>query len=95
MENGEESPRKRQEEQETNAAYAARMQAQYGINPPSTPSINEDGSNNWGGMDTDKKLRDSWWKRVKYYAQLAIERVEYGVESIDWLVAVWYIRVWW
>ncbi|MBE9104858.1 hypothetical protein IQ229_07860 [Nostoc cf. edaphicum LEGE 07299] len=49
----EEKERKRQESLERDAAYAARMQAQYGINSPSTPPINEDGSNNRGGMDTD------------------------------------------
>ncbi|WP_267923036.1 hypothetical protein [Nostoc mirabile] len=27
-------------------------------------------------MDTDEQLSDSWWERVKYYARLAIERVE-------------------
>ena len=31
-----------------------------------------------GGMDTDAELSDSWWERVKYYAHLAIERVEHG-----------------
>ncbi|MEH2255985.1 hypothetical protein [Nostoc sp.] len=41
-------------------AYAARIQSKYGINPPSTPPINEDGSNNRLGMDTDAKLSDSW-----------------------------------
>ncbi|MBW4428803.1 MAG: DUF3854 domain-containing protein [Nostoc desertorum CM1-VF14] len=78
----EEKEKKRQQEQDRNVAYAARMQAQYGINPPSTPPINEDGSNNRGGMDTDAELSDSWWERVKYYARLAIERMEYGVESV-------------
>jgi hypothetical protein len=52
-------------------AYAARMLAQYGINAPSTPTFNESGSNNWGGVDTDKEDSTSWWERVKYYAQLA------------------------
>lgn len=37
-------------------------------------------------MDTEVKLSDSWWKRVKYYARLAIERVEYGVESVKELL---------
>ncbi len=69
-----EKERKRQESLERDAAYAARMQAQYGINPPSTPPINEDGDNNRGGMDTDEESSDSWWERVKYYAQVAIER---------------------
>ncbi|WP_375506217.1 hypothetical protein [uncultured Nostoc sp.] len=73
---------KPQEEQERNAAYGARIQTQYGINPLSTPPINENRSNNRGGMDTDVELSDSWWKRVKYYAQLAIESVEYGVNTV-------------
>ncbi|MBE8988801.1 DUF3854 domain-containing protein [Nostoc sp. LEGE 12450] len=83
----EERERKRQESLERDAAYAARMQSQYGINSPSTPPINEDGSNNRGGMDTDEESSDSWWERVKYYAQLAIERVEYGVESVKELLS--------
>ncbi|MBE8988347.1 plasmid replication protein, CyRepA1 family [Nostoc sp. LEGE 12450] len=83
----EERERKRLESLERDAAYAARIQAQYGINPPSTPPINEDGSNNRGGMDTDSESSDSWWERVKYYAQLAIERVEYGVEPVKELLS--------
>ncbi|QFS52282.1 plasmid replication protein, CyRepA1 family [Nostoc sphaeroides] len=78
---------KRQEEQTKNAAYAARMQSQYGINPPSTPPLNKDGSNNWGGVDTDKEDSTSWWERVKYYAQLAIERVEFGVNAVKELLS--------
>jgi hypothetical protein len=38
-------------------------------------------------MDTDVELSDSWWERVKYYARLAIERVEYGVESVKELLS--------
>ncbi|WZF19896.1 hypothetical protein WKK05_11410 [Nostoc sp. UHCC 0302] len=64
---------KRQEEQERHAAYAAMMQAQYGIeidrpssNLPSTPPTNKDGSNNWGGMDGQQNLSNPWWNRVKY-----------------------------
>ncbi|MBD2535399.1 hypothetical protein H6G97_40800 [Nostoc flagelliforme FACHB-838] len=38
-------------------------------------------------MDTDEELSDSWWERVKYYARLAIERVEYGVESVKELLS--------
>ena len=38
-------------------------------------------------MDTDTELSDSWWERVKYYARLAIERVEYGVESAKELLS--------
>ncbi|WP_199349960.1 hypothetical protein [Nostoc flagelliforme] len=43
--------------------------------------INEDRSNNWGGLDTDPELSDSWWERVKYYARLAVDRVEDGVDA--------------
>jgi hypothetical protein len=78
----EEKQRRRQEEQDKHAAYAARMQTIYGINALSTPPINEDGSNNRGGMDGQKNPYDSWWQQVKYYAQLVIQRVEYGVESV-------------
>jgi hypothetical protein len=78
----EDRERKRHEEQERHAAYAARMQSQYGINAPSTPPLNEDGDNNRGGMDTEPELSDSWWERVKYYARLAIERVECGVDAL-------------
>ncbi|WP_375506823.1 hypothetical protein [uncultured Nostoc sp.] len=63
------------------------MQAQYAINAPSTPPINKDGSNNRLGMDTDEQLSDSWWGKVKYYAQVAIERIEYGVESVKELLS--------
>ena len=80
----EDRERKRQEE---HTVYAARMQSQYGINPPSTPLINESGSNNWGGMDTDAEFSDSWWERVKYYALLAIERVESGVDAVKELLS--------
>ncbi|NEU84672.1 bifunctional DNA primase/helicase, partial [Nostoc sp. UIC10630] len=83
----EERERKRQESLERDAAYAARIQAQYGINPPSTPPINEDGDNNRGGMDTDEELSDSWWERVKYYARLAIERLEDGVDAVKELLS--------
>ncbi|MEH1765673.1 MAG: hypothetical protein V7L27_01125 [Nostoc sp.] len=38
-------------------------------------------------MNTDEELSDSWWERVKYYARLAIERVEYGVESVKELLS--------
>jgi hypothetical protein len=37
-------------------------------------------------MDTEAELSDSWWERVKYYAQLAIERFESGVESVKELL---------
>ena len=79
--------RKRHESLERDAAYAARMQTMYGINPPSTPPNNESGSNNWGGMDTDEEFSTSWWERVKYYAQLAIERFESGVEAVKELLS--------
>jgi hypothetical protein len=83
----EDREKKRQEEQAQNTAYAARMQSQYGINAPSTPPPNEDGSNNWGGMDTEASLSDSWWERVKYYAQLAIERFQSSVEGVKQLLS--------
>ncbi|MCW5319605.1 DUF3854 domain-containing protein [Nostoc sp. KVJ3] len=83
----EEKERKRQESLERDAAYAARMQSQYGINPPSTPPINEDGDNNRGGMDTEEELSDSWWERVKYYAQLAIKRFQSSVEGVKELLS--------
>lgn len=87
----EEKERKRQESLELQAAYAARMQMQYGINAPSTPPINEDGDNNRGDIDTEVEeveiLHESWWKWVKYYAQLVIERIEYGMESIKELLS--------
>jgi hypothetical protein len=51
-------------------------------NLPSTPPINKDGSNNWGGMDGQQNLSNQWWDRVKYYAQLAIERVKQGIDSV-------------
>jgi hypothetical protein len=37
-------------------------------------------------MDTDEEVSDSWWERVKYYAQLAIKRFECGVESVKELL---------
>ncbi|MEH1932006.1 hypothetical protein [Nostoc sp.] len=83
----EEKETKRQEEQERHAAYAARMQAQYRIKPPSTPPKHESGDNNRGGMDTDAELSDSWWERVKYYARLVIEGVEYGVYAVKELLS--------
>jgi hypothetical protein len=82
-----EREKKRQEELAQNTAHKARMQMQYGINAPSTPPINEDGSNNWGGMDTEPELSDSWWDKVKYYARLAIERVEDGVDKVKELLS--------
>ncbi|WP_341532028.1 hypothetical protein WKK05_40780 (plasmid) [Nostoc sp. UHCC 0302] len=83
----EERETKRQEEQERNAAHQARMQAMYGINLPSTPPNNEDGSNNWGGVDGQPNLSKQWWDRVKCYARLAIERVEHGINSMKELLS--------
>ncbi len=40
-----------------------------------------------GGMDTDAELSDYWWDKVKYYARLAIKRVEYSVESVKELLS--------
>jgi len=82
-----ERERKRQEEQERNATYAARMQAMYGINSPSTPPANVSEDHNWRGMDADETLSDSWWERVKYYSQLAIERFEFGVDAVKELLS--------
>ncbi|MEH1890291.1 MAG: hypothetical protein V7K92_12820 [Nostoc sp.] len=82
----EEKERQRQESLERDAAYAAKMQAQYGINAPSTPPVNEDGDNNRGGIDTDEELSTSWWERVKHYAHLARKRFVYGVESVKELL---------
>ncbi|MBN3992370.1 MAG: bifunctional DNA primase/helicase, partial [Nostoc sp. NMS2] len=83
----EEKERKRQESLELQAAHKARMQSQYGINAPSTPPINEDGDNNRGGMDTEAGFSNSWWDKVKYYARLAIERVENGVDAVKELLS--------
>lgn len=87
----EQKERFRQDEQDQNAAYAARMQTMYGINPPSTPPINVIGDNNCGGMDGEVKevdtLNDPWWQQVKYYAQLAIERFEYGEDQVKELLS--------
>ncbi|MHC5756118.1 MAG: hypothetical protein ACYTXF_36975 [Nostoc sp.] len=38
-------------------------------------------------MDTDVELSDSWWERVKYYAQLVVERVQYGVDAVKQLLS--------
>ncbi|MCC5619703.1 hypothetical protein LC605_32700 [Nostoc sp. CHAB 5836] len=38
-------------------------------------------------MDTEVSLSDSWWERVKYYARLAIERVELGVDKVKELLS--------
>ncbi|MBN3946378.1 MAG: hypothetical protein HWQ38_07755 [Nostoc sp. NMS7] len=38
-------------------------------------------------MDTDAELSDSWWERVKYYARLVIEGVEYGVDAVKELLS--------
>ena len=54
---------------------------------PSTPPKYEDGSNNGRGMDADETLSDSWWERVKYYAKLAIERFEFGVDVVKELLS--------
>ncbi|WP_237088430.1 plasmid replication protein, CyRepA1 family [Nostoc sp. PCC 7120 = FACHB-418] len=56
-----ERERRRQEEREAQAAYAARIQAMYGIDAPSTPPINIIGDNNCGGMDGQLDPCDSWW----------------------------------
>ena len=38
-------------------------------------------------MDTDPELSDSWWERAKYYAHLAIERVEHGIDTVKELLS--------
>ncbi|MCG6138282.1 MAG: hypothetical protein MET45_27270 [Nostoc sp. LLA-1] len=48
-------------------------------------------------MDTDEQLSevallqfkkgDSWWKRVKYYAQLVAHKVESGVEVVKQILS--------
>ncbi|WP_225912858.1 hypothetical protein [Nostoc flagelliforme] len=38
-------------------------------------------------MDTDKESSTSWWERVKYYAHLAIERFQYGVNAVKQLLS--------
>ncbi|MEH2153486.1 hypothetical protein [Nostoc sp.] len=37
-------------------------------------------------MDTDEKLSVYWWEWVKYYAQLAIDRFEVGVDQVKELL---------
>ncbi|MBD2535292.1 hypothetical protein H6G97_40200 [Nostoc flagelliforme FACHB-838] len=38
-------------------------------------------------MATDPELSDSWWDKVKYYARLAIERAEDGVDAVKELLS--------
>ncbi|BAY41351.1 hypothetical protein NIES2111_57470 (plasmid) [Nostoc sp. NIES-2111] len=78
----EERERRRLEEREHQAAYAARMQAMYGIDAVSTPPTIVIGDNNCGGVDGQQNPCDSWWGQVKYYATLAMERVACGVEAV-------------
>ncbi|BAT56617.1 hypothetical protein NOS3756_56290 (plasmid) [Nostoc sp. NIES-3756] len=77
-----ERERRRQEEREQQAAYAARMQAMYGIDVPSNPPANVIGNNNCRGMDGQADPCYSWWQQVKYYATFAIKRVKHGVDSV-------------
>ncbi|BAT56615.1 hypothetical protein NOS3756_56270 (plasmid) [Nostoc sp. NIES-3756] len=78
----EERERRRQEEKEAQAAYAARMQAMYGIDVPSNPPANVIGNNNCGGVDGLIDPCDSWWRQVKDFAQSVIERVAHGVDAV-------------
>ncbi|BAY41716.1 hypothetical protein NIES2111_61120 (plasmid) [Nostoc sp. NIES-2111] len=77
----EERERRRQEEKEAQAAYAARMQAMYGIDAPSNPPANIIG-NNCGGVDGLIDPCDSWWRQVKDFAQSVIERVAHRVDAV-------------
>jgi hypothetical protein len=91
----EQKERQRQQVLSDNAAYAARMQLMYGIEPstppPSTPPPNIDGEIHGGGMDGATEeveiLNDSWWEQVKYYAQLVMSRFKYGVEGVKELLS--------
>jgi hypothetical protein len=38
-------------------------------------------------MDTEAELSDYWGEQVKYYARLAIERVENGVDAVKELLS--------
>ncbi|MBD2451246.1 DUF3854 domain-containing protein [Nostoc sp. FACHB-152] len=78
----EEKERRRQEEQALQAAYAARMQTMYGINAPSNPPVNKNGSNNWGGVDGQENPIYLWWKQVKTYTARFMERLGIGVDAV-------------
>jgi hypothetical protein len=78
----EDRERRRQEEREAQVAYAARMQTMYSIDVLSNPPTIVIGDNNCGGMDGLVDPCDSWWRQVKSYASLAIERVAYGLDSL-------------
>ncbi|BAY41334.1 hypothetical protein NIES2111_57300 (plasmid) [Nostoc sp. NIES-2111] len=78
----EERELRRLEEQERNEAYAARMQSMYGANIPSNPPINVSGSNNWAGVDAQENPTYSWWRQVKSYTAMFMERVKDGVEWV-------------
>jgi Domain of unknown function (DUF3854)/Origin of replication binding protein len=91
----EQREKQRLESQERNLAHATRMQALYGIEPTSppasTPPPNISGEINRGGMDGQAQqveiLNDDWWHRVKNYAQLLVEQLEYGVDMVQELLS--------
>jgi hypothetical protein len=41
----------------------------------------------WFDYNGFVELSHSWWERVKYYARLAIERVEDGVDAVKELLS--------
>ncbi|HEY9799456.1 MAG TPA: hypothetical protein V6D25_03795 [Leptolyngbyaceae cyanobacterium] len=65
----------------TNSASPASL-ASPASSAPSTPPTNVIGDNNCGGMDGQVNPCDLWWRQVKYYAQLAMERVAHGVDAV-------------
>ncbi len=65
--------------------------AQEPLRTASTPPPNISGEIYRGGMDGQNQqveiLNDNWWHRVKNYAQLLVERLEYGVEMVKQLLS--------
>ncbi|MBD2616045.1 hypothetical protein H6G94_33195 [Nostoc punctiforme FACHB-252] len=78
----EERERRREEERERNEAYAARMQAMYGINAPSNPPLLKVEVIIRGGVDGQDNPTHSWWQQVKSYTARLIERVYIGVDAV-------------
>jgi hypothetical protein len=78
--------RKRLEQEQKNAAHAARMRVMYGVDEHSlvsTPPRNVEHKK--GGMDTNSQ-NETWWSRVRDYAHLLMEGFEYGIETIKELL---------